>query len=118
MKAGPCRAGRHQEIGGAVLFDPGQGTSVDLPHARRMPLGHAAALLRALEVAGDGVGDGRLDAPAAVGVPALVPQEIGDRRKHVRRRAPDVAVTVAVSIHGVFEVVGRQELGLAERARP
>ncbi|MNP00150.1 hypothetical protein D3C76_919360 [compost metagenome] len=43
---------------------------------------------------------------------------MGGRRQGVGGAAPDIASTVAIEVHGVGVVGGRDELGLAHGARP
>ena len=55
---------------------------------------------------------------AGTGVGDLTLEEMGRRGQHVGHGMDEVAAAVAVEVDGIFEEVGRQELRLAERARP
>ena len=59
-----------------------------------------------------------LPAPLAPRRPAVLLQEERHRGKDVGVRGPDVAAAVAVEILRVFQVAGRHELRLPERAGP
>jgi hypothetical protein len=56
--------------------------------------------------------------PAHASLPTGSMQKICDRGNDIRRGFKQIAVATSFEVYGVFQIVGRHELGLAEFARP
>ena len=118
MKAGPLRpAGIRRKPSFAQLLLR-ERPAADAGDPQFFPFRDRPAVVGAFQRAGHGLRHGDLEPPVATLHPAMVRQVAGDRGQRVGHRLPDVGPPIGVEVHRVPEKRGRQELRLAERARP
>jgi hypothetical protein len=111
-------AGRHQQKALLAEFRFGKGLAVDATNAHRRPVGDLLALVGTFQRTGDSRRHIDFKTPAAALLPTVIDQIVGDGGQDIRLGIPDVGAAVAVEIDRMFQERGRQELRLAEGARP
>ena len=81
-------------------------------HAKRLPLRKRTRAAAARIALADTRRQFHFVTPGLARLPVLAAQEIGGRGQRLNRRVPDIALAVAVIIHGEFEIVGWNQLGV------
>ncbi len=110
--------GRQQQRGLFAGESGGQGAAVDALYAHPLPFAQGLADGEFRQGIVEACRQADFETPGLSGDPAGGFQVVGGGGQGVAGRAPDVTLAVAVEVHGILVVGGRDELGLAHGAGP